>query len=172
MTESCFALEYTQTPEHLKEVYRFIYFRRPASLTVMIIICCTMLFHLSFNMMFFEVDSMDIILFTFLLLFILLRVLIYTITVRTAIKRQLEVCGGQFVQVHMEVYNDEFIQSDSSGAQRTISYGSIKRCYQTKNMFLLLSKANLVYSFPKDAFTKGLPEHFIPFIRSRGIKAK
>lgn len=43
----------------------------------------------------------------------------------------------------------------------------IKKINVSKNLILLRSSAKLVYIFPKEHFTKGTPEEFIEFIKSK-----
>ena len=171
MGESYFEVEFAQTLEQIKELYRFHFFRKPSSLALNIATCCIFFLYI-FRMIFLSVDLFDVVILVILLLLIPLYLLVYRLTVKHMVKRQHELCGEQDVQARFGFYNDSFVMNESTGAQFNIDYSSIKCCYQTKNLFLLYSKANMIYSIPKDAFTKGNPAYFIPFITSRGVKVK
>jgi len=171
MGESYFEVEFAQTLEQIKELYRFNFFRKPSALVFIIEVCC-IVFLFIFKMIFFGDGLFDAVILVVLLLLIPLYLLVYRLTVKHMVQRQHELCGEQDVQARFGFYNDSFVMNESTGAQFTIDYGSIKCCYQTKNLFLLYSKANMIYSFPKAAFTKGNPVYFIPFITSRGVKVK
>ena len=170
MKECYFELSYSRQIAHIKELYRFNFFTRPLSLALMIIVCVGFVLNFAFGLLFG--DTYNTVISCFLLLIILFRMLSYGLAVRKTIKRQRILCGDQPLNIRMEVYDDCFVQTNGLGKEITVSYDSIKRAYQTKNLFILLSRSNRVYCFPKDAFEKGLPQHFLPFIASRGIKAK
>lgn len=170
MGESCFELVYSNQPALLKELYRFTFFKRPISIALMIMVFVGSLPNLAIAYLFSS--TLNLLCGLLLLLFIPIRILRYALTVKTAQQRQIELYGEETRTIQIALYNDCLTMTDHTGSNLTVSYSSMKRCYQTKNLFLLLSNANLVYSFPKDTFTKGLPEHFLPFIASRGVKVK
>ena len=170
MKERYFELSYSRQIAHIKELYRFNFFQRPLSLVLMIIVCAGFVLNFAFGLL-FEV-AYNTLISCFLLLIILFRMLSYGLAVRKTIKRQRILCGDQPLNIHMEVYDDYFVQTNNLGKEVTVYYDSIKRAYQTKNLFLLVSRSDRVYCFPKDAFVKGLPQHFIPFIAKHGIKTK
>ena len=170
MNERYFELSYSRQMAHIKELYRFNFFTRPLSMTLMIIVCAGFVLNFTFGLL-FEFAHNTLISF-FLLLIILFRMLSYGLAVRKTIKRQLILTGDQPLTINIAVYDDCFVQTNSLGKEVSVSYDSIKRAYQTKNLFLLLSRSNRVYCFPKDSFVKGLPQHFLPFIAKQGVKTK
>lgn len=174
MGESYFELEFLHDPAHTKEVYRFIYFQRPYNIMLYILLgiaAIANLFTLFLSVLFLTVDATSIVLFIVIWGFLPLRFLLYRSRVKQTEKQQTELSGGMIRQARIELYNDNFVEIAAHGGKLTIPYSSIKRCYQTKNMFFLHSKTNLFYYLPKSAFVKGNPSYFIPFIVSRGVKA-
>lgn len=170
MGESYFELEVLHDPAHTKEVYRFIYFRHPSIITLYIILGISAI--LSIINMCLGIDAEDIVLFATILGFLPLWALLCHVNIKRAEKQYQELSGGMIMQTRKELYHDGFVQVTNHGGKLTIPYSSIKCCYQTKNMFLLQSKAKMYYYFPKAAFVKGNPIYFIPFIASRGVKVK
>ena len=71
------------------------------------------------------------------------------------------------------IVTNEYIQNTAStGAVNKLEYDKIRNSVQTKNLILLRSKANLIYIFRKDTFTKGNKEDFISFLNGKGVKIK
>ena len=85
------------------------------------------------------------------------------------VKRDIEVHGKE-ISVET-IVTDDFIQNKAStGAVNKLELNRIKNAAQTKNLILLRSKANLIFIFRKDTFTKGSKDDFIAFLKTKGIK--
>jgi len=87
------------------------------------------------------------------------------------VKRDAEVHGKE-ISVET-IVTDAFIQNTATtGAVNKLEYDKIRNVVQTKNLILLRSKANLIYIFRKDTFTKGTKDDFIAFLKVKGFKVK
>ena len=82
--------------------------------------------------------------------------------------------GKKYKEIFVEtIVTNEYIQNTAStGAVNKLEYNKIRNSVQTKNLILLRSKANLIYIFRKDTFTKGDKESFIRFLNNKGVKIK
>ena len=87
------------------------------------------------------------------------------------VKRDSEVHGKE-ISVETIVTNEYIQNTASTGAVNKLEYDKIRNSVQTKNLILLRSKANLIYIFRKDTFTKGNKEDFISFLNGKGVKIK
>lgn len=166
--EILFENSYVRNKQLAKEIYRYYYFQRKW------LVACYVLFSLSFleNILIavFEKTYIWSVL-IFVPLFFLFQFYCYFRQVNTLVKRDSEVHGKE-IAVETIVTN-KFIQNTAStGAVNKLEYDKIRNVVQTKNLILLRSKANLIYIFRKDTFTKGNKEEFIVFLRGKGFKIK
>lgn len=91
--------------------------------------------------------------------------------VNAVVKRDEEVHGNEIAVE--TIVTEEYIQSTAAtGAVNKLGYDKIRYAVQTKNLILLRSKANLIYIFRKDTFTKGTLDDFVTFLKAKGIKVK
>ena len=88
-------------------------------------------------------------------------------------KRRLETSGTQDSEILRRVEDGVFTVEDLTTGSREAPYKpEIKRVYESKDSFFLMTGARWVMLFPKDAFTVGNAEEFREFFRSRGAKIR
>lgn len=166
--EILFKNGYIRNKELVKEIYRFYYFQRKW------LVVCYVLISLSFfaNILialFEQTVNWGVLI--FVPLFFLFQLYCYFRQVNTMVKRDSEVHGKE-IAVETVVTNEYIQNIASTGAVNKLEYDKIRNVAQTKNLILLRSKANLIYIFSKDNFTKGNKEDFVRFLRSKGVKIK
>ena len=166
--EILFENSYVRNKLLAKEIYTHYYFQRKW------LVVCYALLLLSFlgNILIsiFE-KTFNWGVFIFVPLFFLFQLFCYFQQVNTMVKRDSEVHGKE-ISVETIVTNEYIQNTASTGAVNKLEYDKIRNVVQTKNLILLRSKANLIYIFRKDTFTKGNNEDFAHFLRSKGIKIK
>lgn len=166
--EALFENKFTRNKAMLKEIYGYIYFRRKFSVICIALIILSAIFYTVLSV---SNGTFEWLYPAFIVFFLLFRVFYYFRQINAVEKRDAEVYGKE-ISVEVSV-TEEYIQNTAStGAVNKLEYGKVKRVYQTKNFILFHSKANLLYIFSKDGFTKGTKEEFIEFIKSKGIKIK
>ena len=166
--EILFENSYIRNKELAKEIYRYYYFQRK------VLVVCYALLLLSFlSNIFISIfeKTYNLGVFIFVPLFFIFQFYCYFRQVNTMVKRDNEVHGKEiFVET---IVTNEYIQNTAStGAVNKLEYNKIRNSVQTKNLILLRSKANLIYIFRKDTFTKGDKESFIRFLNNKGVKIK
>lgn len=149
----------------IKEIYTYSYFKNPILLilnlfivlfTLIILYLCILKSTFSFALLIAPIYF----------LFVFIK---YKSYVNNTIKRDNEVNGGKNIEVNT-IVTDEYIQNTAStGSVYKVPYDNIRNCKQTKNLILLYSKANLIYIFRKDTFSKGSANEFIEFLKNKGI---
>ncbi len=166
--EILFVNSYVRNKELAKEIYRYYHFQRKLLVVCHILILLSLIANL-LGSIFDEKHNLEIII--FVLFYFFLRVFSYYNQVNAMVKRDNEMYGKEITVE--TIVTEEFIQNTaSSGSVNKIEYGKIRSAVQTKNLILLRSKANLIYIFRKDTFTKGTAEMFIAFLMTKGIKVK
>jgi hypothetical protein len=162
-----FKNNYTRTKGLAKEIYQHFYFKRP------LYIVFDILFGLSFianavSLILGQYSNNNV--FIIVPLFVGFQFYLYFKSVNAMVKRDSEVNSDNLIHVDT-IVTDEFIRNTAStGSVNEIPYFKIKKVIKTKNLILLWSKANLIYIFHKDTFTKGSTIEFIELLRDKGFK--
>lgn len=164
-----FKNSYTKDKDLLKEIYKYFYFKRPIPIIVIII---TILLLIKTIIEYIMYGYFNHITFLIAIIYLEFKVIYYFKIVSTQLNSDLELNNSKPLEVKT-IVTDDFIQNKASnGAVNEITYSKLKRGYQTKNLILFISKANLIYIFRKDTFLNGDFNDFIKFIQSKGIKIK
>ena len=167
MNEPLFALRYTRTAEHIREAYRFLFFKRPRSVAV-----------LCLNVLLIALCLTEAILFRdwfFLVLGAIAlalpgkRIWNYFRTLRTIAQRQQELITDGPRETDLQIYDDRLSIRDDSGSAET-ALENVGRIYRTAHLILVETRGKLMYLLPRDAFVKGTPEDCVRFFAGKGIK--
>ncbi len=166
--EILFENSYIRNKQLAKEIYMYYYFQRK-----WLVVCYALLllaFLANILISIFE-KTYNWSIFVFVPLFFLFQFYCYFRQVNTMVNRDSEVHGKE-ISVETIVTNEYIQNTASTGAVNKLEYYKIRSAVQTKNLILLRSKANLIYIFRKDTFTKGTKDELIAFLVSKGIKVK
>ncbi len=166
--EILFENSYIRNKELAKEIYRYYYFQRKWLIAFFVFLIagfiCNILMAIMSGVYRWWV-------FAFVPIYFLYHFFCYFRQVNTMVKRDKETHGKEITVE--TIVTDGFIQNTAStGGVNKLEYDNIKSSVQTKNLILLRSKANLIYIFRKDTFSKGSKEEFILFLRNKGIQIK
>jgi len=166
--EIFFENSYVRNKELAKEIYRYYYFQRK-----WLVVCYALLLLSFLSNIFISIfeKTYNWGVFIFVPLFLFFQLYCYFRQVNTMVKRDSEVHGKE-ISVETIVTNEYIQNIASTGAVNKLEYDKIRNSVQTKNLILLRSKANLIYIFRKDTFTKGDKESFIRFLNDKGVKIK
>ena len=166
--EILFENSHTRNKELAKEIYFYYYFQRQWLVVGYIFIALSFLVNLLIAI--FDTAANYSIL-VLVPLFFLLQWYRYCRHVNIMVNRDQEAHGKE-ISIETVITNENIQCRDSAGGVSKLEYDKIKNVVQTKNLILLLSKANLMYIFRNDAFTKGNKEDFLLFLKGKGIKIK
>ena len=164
--EVLFENSYVRDEKLIKEIYRHEYFRRKLLIIfdIVVILC------LLSNILILVIEKTCYWgVFILAPLYFLYKFFCYWRQVRIIIKRDQEVHGKE-ISVNTIVTNAYIQNTASTGTVNKLEYENIRNAVQTKNLIFLRSKANLIYIFRKDTFSKGTGEEFIIFLKSKGVK--
>ena len=95
--------------------------------------------------------------------------LLYRRSIKLTMNRELEMSSGKPLEQRLVVTEDCFIGYAPTSSVE-IPFDSVKKVLQTRNLILVCTKAKQAFVFPKATFTKGTPEEFLAFLKSKGIK--
>jgi len=166
--EPLFVNHYVRDREMAKDLYGYIYFRRP-----MIIF-----FDLVFALCFFQAicklvaegyaDLFNLCLPAY---WVVIISLLYFKNVRNMLRRDLEL-HGKPVEVTVSVGEQGIFLENSNGSNLQLQYSVLKKVVQTKKFIYLRTKTNLFCPLKKGSFSVGSEEALLSFLKSKGIKAK
>ncbi len=168
--EPLFENNYTRDKTLAKELYQYIFFRRPFNLAINALLLVIFVFNLSICI--WTNNWSNTIYLLIVPLFYLYQFYTYHRTVKTMLKRDLEVNHGQKIEIVAMVSEEGILQKVSTGGESQLAYTDVKKAIQTKKLILLQSDANLLYIFPKETFVKGTAAEFIAFLQGKGVKIK
>ena len=69
----------------------------------------------------------------------------------------------------VRIYDDR-IESSGAGGKTDTPISSFKRVFRTQTLLVPLTKGNLMYLLPTDAFIKGTAEECVRFFAAKGVK--
>lgn len=164
-----FENSYIRTKELFKEIYRFIYFKRPVYIFFDILLGLSFLANIVCLIYGYQFNNIPLIIVP---LFYSIQFYKYFKAVNVSIKRDNEINPDTPFHVNTIVTKEFFQSATSTGSVNQLKFSQIKKAIQTKNLILLLSQANIIYILKKDAFTKGNHIEFIHFIETIGIQIK
>lgn len=163
--ESGFAM----TKDFYQEIFSFYSLKRPTKIIRLVIIILVALLMLWLTIL----DSFRNIHFDIALgiqiLLLILYFTIYPIQVNVTLKRNAELSKNAPISCTISA-TENSINYNTNVSKIEIEFSNIKKAFQTKNYIMLVSNANLIYSFRKDNFTVGSAEDFLKFLRSKGYK--
>ena len=166
--ETKFENKYVRDKEWAKDIYGYLYFKRP----VMIVLYAVMALYLSFGI--YNTVRMNSIDRYFIIVpvgFGIMIAVLYYRSISAILKRDIEM-HGKAIETVVTVTDEVIKHSTSVGSEYFLNYVDVKKAVQTKNYVYLWSKANLFYSLKKDSFTQGNADEFISFLIAKGIKVK
>lgn len=162
-----FENHYERTPEVIKELFRAIYFKRPLTLAVYLVLGAIAVVNI------IDVIASGVFQFggwAYIVIFALMQLVMYNNSVKNAIAKDREKFGAQALKVRT-VVTDEGIQC--TYGEKTVDpipVTEIKKVFTTKNLILLHTKARLLMIFHKDNFTVGTRDEFLNYLRENGLK--
>ena len=158
----------------VKEMYGYEYFKKPRQIVIFALLAFFVILYVGFSIweyVCFGIWSMSYWIIVLYLLVPTVEFLLYKVSVKTMLKRDLEMCGKEF-EAKFKLTSDSIIGEGMNGGVTETGFDKIKSSVQTKNLIVLRSKANLLFVFRKDGFSIGTKEDFVDFLKNKGIKVR
>ena len=167
MNEPLFELHYTRSVDQIKEAQRYLFRKRPSAIAmhVMVIICVV----LNLALWFWRGDPVNLIAAMCAVLIVLLRGWFFHWTLQNVDRREEEMFHEGPPEVTVRIYDDR-IESSGAGGKTDTPISSFKRVFRTQTLLVPLTKGNLMYLLPTDAFIKGTAEECVRFFAAKGVK--
>lgn len=163
-----FENSFVKNEEWAKDVYGYIYFRRPSAIICLVIFGSNPIFQLCNLIAGNGIYWSTLLISLFVCAYF---VFMYKRTVKTVLLRDMEIHGKR-IEITLYVTDENIKLSQSTGSELYLNYYDIKKAVKTKKYIYLWSKTNMIYTFKKDSFSVGDENGFIEFLKSKGIKIK
>ena len=170
--ETLFENRYVRTKEHIKEMYRYILFVGSGAIASHILTLVLIAINVAIIVTDKSMSSYSYIVIFVIITFPLMRVMNYVRAVNFTVNKDMELNNGGMAYISLDVGEDIFTFTSTSGSRSDVSYMELRSVKQTKNLILLSTDTNICYVFPKDAFTKGSATGFKEFLKSKGFNVK
>ena len=170
--ETLFENRYVRTKEHIKEMYRYILFVGSGAIASHILTLVLVAINVAIIVTDKSMSSYSYIVIFVIITFPLMRVMNYVRAVNFTVNKDMELNNGGMAYISLDVGEDIFTFTSTSGSRSDVSYMELRSVKQTKNLILLSTDTNICYVFPKDSFTKGSATGFKEFLKSKGFNVK
>lgn len=151
-----------------KDVYQYMFFKRPLNLLldiVLLVVFCVNLFVSVWTQVWD--NALYLVLIPF---FYGYQIYAYNRAVNIMIKQEKEINQGEHISVVIAADAEGIHQTTSTGTETALPYGDMKKAMTTKKSIMIQSYDNLLYTIGRKGFTKGNAEDFIAFLKEKGVK--
>jgi hypothetical protein len=166
--ETLFENHYTLHKANVEEMYTNVILKRPIMYVIFAIEGACVLLNIV-NV--FVFGSMD---FTTTIIAAAIAVTVFVmlkIASNKTVRQMCELNEGEPPEVTTEVFEDG-IKVFSRRGSNEMSWPSFKKALLTKNLILLLTKENVVFTLSKGGFTKGTYQGFCELLKGKGLIKK
>lgn len=165
-----YQVHYDNRMNYIDEIYRHMCFRNSSMITFYVCLAIVVILNV-FGIILTGKPNyatlFSIVIFGYLFAVVFFR---YKKSIKMYNDRQKEIHGDKVIEIFVTATGENVYMADSAQRAVKISYSDIKRVFETKNTVVLHSKSNLLYIFPKAAFTVGNAPDFLMFLKNKGVK--
>ncbi len=167
MTEPLFELRYERSAEQVKEAQLHLFRKRPSAIAMHVILAVC--FVLNLVLWIWRKEPVSLTAAFCVLLIVGMRLWFRRYTLRTVDRREREMFREGPPEVTVRIYDDR-IESSGAGGKTDTPISSFKRVFRTQTLLVPLTKGNLMYLLPTDAFIKGTAEECVRFFAAKGVR--
>lgn len=165
-----YQVHYNNRMNYIDEIYRHMCFKTSSMITfyvcfVIVVILNLLNLVLTENLNYATLLTIPVFAYVFAVVFFR-----YKKSIKMHEDRQKEINGDKVIEIFVTATEENVYMAESTGRAMKISYSDINRVFETQNTVVLHSKSNLLYIFPKAAFTVGNAPDFLMFLKNKGIK--
>ena len=141
--ETLFENRYVRTKEHIKEMYRYILFVGSGAIASHILTLVLVAINVAIIVTDKSMSSYSYIVLFVIITFPLMRVMNYVRAVNFTVNKDMELNNGGMAYISLDVGEDIFTFTSTSGSRSDVSYMELRSVKQTKNLILLSTDTNI-----------------------------
>jgi len=173
--QTIFENQFICTKDYYKEYYKYIYFKKPIILIINIILSINFIVSI-LSMIFPKLVVLDANTakanIATVLIVLCLQVYIFLRNKNLAYNRALERNKGNPMEVKLLIAEKDINIFINSKKDMSIEFTNIEKVIETKNYYILVSKAKQAISLKKDGFIKGTSKEFKEFLKQKKLIKK
>lgn len=170
-----FENQFICTKDYYKEFYKYNCFKRPIIITINIILSISFLVSI-LSMIFPKLIVLDANTakanIATVLIILCLQIYVFFRNKTLAYNRALERNKGNPMEVRLSITEKDIRIFTNSEKDMNIELANIEKAIETKDYYILVSKAKLAIALKKDAFIKGTENEFKEFLRQKRLIKK
>lgn len=170
-----FENQFICTKDYYKEFYKYICFKRPIIITINIILSISFIVSI-LSMIFPEFIVLDANTakanIATVLIILCLQIYVFFRNKNLAYNRALERNKGNPMEVRLSITEKDMNIFTNSEKDMNIEFANIEKTIETKDYYILVSKAKLAIALKKDAFIKGTANEFKEFLKQKRLIKK
>lgn len=167
-----FENQFICTKDYYKEFYKYICFKRPIMITINIILSINFIVSI-LSMIFPELIVLDANTakanIATVLIILCLQIYVFFRNKNLAYNRALEINKGNPTEVKISITEKDITVFTNLEKNMNIEFENIEKAIETKNYYILMSKAKLAVVLKKDAFIKGTEKEFKEFLKQKRL---
>lgn len=168
--QTIFENQFICTKDYYNEYYKYICFKRPIMLTINIILSISLIVNI-LSMIFpklvvLDANTAEANIATVLII-LCLQVYVFFRNKNFAYNRALERNKGNPMEVKLSITEKDINIFTNSEKDMNIEFTNIGKIIETKNYYILVSKAKLTIALKKDGFIKGTASEFKEFLKQK-----
>lgn len=173
--QTIFENQFICTKDYYKEYYKYICFKRPIMLTINIILSISLIVNI-LSMIFPKLVVLDANMaeanIVTVLIILCFQVYVFFRNKNLAYNRALERNKGNPMEVKLSITEKDINIFTNSEKYMNIEFTNIEKIIETKNYYILVSKAKLTIALKKDGFIKGTANEFKEFLKQKKLIKK
>ena len=167
-----FENRYIRTSEDIKEAYKYQFFKRTSRVVLYALMAAMWILYIVMSVISGDFSPLTIFMITFIPIWFALMFFIYLRSVKIHNARESEMLGGKPLEIEFSANDEGICIKASDGSDISLYYSQIKMVVRTKNLIIIVTKANLMHILRKDSFTVGNEEDFLHFMLENRVKVK
>lgn len=173
--QTIFENQFICTKDYYKEYYKYICFKKPIMLIINIILSISFIVSI-LSMIFPRLVALDATTaeanIATVLIILCLQVYVFFRNKNLAYNRALERNKGNPMEVKISITEKDINIFTNSDKDMNIEFTNIEKTIETKNYYILVSKAKLAIALKKDGFIKGTANQFKEFLKQKKLIKK
>lgn len=173
--QTIFENQFICTKDYYTEYYKYICFKKPIMITINIILSISFVVSI-LSMIFPKIVVLDANMaetnIATVLIILCLQVYVFFRNKNLAYNRALERNNGNPMEVKLAITEKNINIFINSEKDMNIEFTNIEKTIETKNYYILVSKAKLAIALKKDGFIKGTANEFEEFLKQKRLIKK
>lgn len=170
--QTVFENQFVCTKDYYNEFYKYICFKKPIMIIINIILSISLIVNILsiiFPRVFLSNDNMAEVNIATILIILCIEIYVFFRNKNLAYSRAIERGKGSPIEIKLIITEKDINIFINSEKDMDIEFKNIEKTVETKNYYILLSKAKRAITIKKDGFIKGTENEFREFLKQKRL---